>query len=879
MRLKLLVVLMPLMVISAVAVGAVSAPQLTNVSVVGQGNTTTVTLHASGAFTHNEYRPADNLLLVDLIGVSAGKLDGRTKALQIAGVKQYHVVAYSGAGGVQIARLELSLHPSVDVRVNESREGLAVVVTSPESPAATEPKPPAAPEKAAEPAAEKAASPAVPVQVRNVAVARGDDGVQVEVSTSAPVKPQTMTLTSPDRIVLDFPNSEPAGRPRPIVVNGAEVRSVRMGRFQGDPPITRVVIDLTSPQEFDLAENGDKVVVRLRAAQTATVRPAAASNAVASLKPAVSRTPVAAEPAPASVAPAETPVVVAENKPVELPPAPAPAPQVVAVPAAPPVVESEPAAAPNPAPAAQVAALPAAPPVVQSKPAPATPQEFVVLQPKVEVRPETSAPEKPRLMAANNAPVATPAMAEPLHGPAQQAPSPQAKPDQPVNFAAEQRQQSAQTAPPRPRYTGEPISVNLKDADLKDFFRLIHEISGLNIVLDPTISGSLTLVLDDVPWDQALDIVLRNNALDRQLDGNVLRIATIDNLRKEAEARRKQVEAEALAVERITATRFLSYAHSKNILPTLKKMLSSRGEIVSDERTNALIITDIPSVIPAIDNLIAQLDRKTMQVEIEARVVAATRSFARDIGMQLGFGVGGATTSIGGTGAVGKTPTELGYVFPPPYPTIPGVKPPTGDTLTTTPAAIPLFSNLGAKAPTSGLSLVTAGSSYRVDAVLTMAENRGLLKILSRPRVITQSNIQAVVKQGQRIPVVTAAQLGGPPTVQYIEAVLRLTVTPQITVENTIFLNVDIENTTPAPGSIGADNPVLLTQQATTQVLVTNGGTVVIGGVLQSQNSADVNQVPVLGNIPVLGNLFKRRTTNTATQELIFFITPRIVET
>jgi len=158
-----------------------------------------------------------------------------------------------------------------------------------------------------------------------------------------------------------------------------------------------------------------------------------------------------------------------------------------------------------------------------------------------------------------------------------------------------------------------------------------------------------------------------------------------------------------------------------------------------------------------------------------------------------------------------------------------------------------------------------------------MAESRGLLKILSRPRVVTQNNLQATVKQGVKIPVVTAAQLGGPPTTSYVDASLRLQVTPQITAEGTIFMNLEIENTTPDFGHQVAGNPSLLTQLETTQVLVSDGGTVAIGGVIQTQNSVNVFQVPLLGDIPVLGNLFKRRSVSTQTQELIFFITPKIV--
>jgi type IV pilus assembly protein PilQ len=454
---------------------------------------------------------------------------------------------------------------------------------------------------------------------------------------------------------------------------------------------------------------------------------------------------------------------------------------------------------------------------------------------------------------------------------ASQAPSTAIQPA--VNLAAQQKTQAQEPPKREPQYTGEPISVNLKDVDLQDFFRLIHEISGLNVVLDPNVKGTLTIVLDDVPWDQALDIVLKNNGLARQLDGNVLRIATIETLRREADAHRAQREAEALAVDKITFTRFLSYAHAKDLVPTCKKFISQRGDVISDDRTNAIIVTDVPSVMPALDKLLTQLDTKTEQVEIEARVVSATRSFARDIGTQLGFGFGNASTGIGGASAVGSTPNSTFGIIPR-YPIV-GTAAPTS----TSGVQIPLFSNLGSTSPTSGINLTTASASVRIDAILTMAESRGLVKILSRPRVVTQNNIQALVRQGVRVPIVTQAQLGGPPTVTYVDAFLRLTVIPQITSEGTIFLNVDVENTTPDFGESVQGNPTLITQQATTQVLVTDGGTVVIGGVIQTNNSVNVDQVPLLGSIPWLGNLFKHTTVSTSNQELIFFITPRIIQT
>jgi type IV pilus assembly protein PilQ len=251
-------------------------------------------------------------------------------------------------------------------------------------------------------------------------------------------------------------------------------------------------------------------------------------------------------------------------------------------------------------------------------------------------------------------------------------------------------------------------------------------------------------------------------------------------------------------------------------------------------------------------------------VEIEARVVAATRNFARDLGTQIGFGWGNNPTAVGGVSTVASSPINVAVPNP---------------LFFTIGSSIPLFSNFPATGPTSGLAFTNASSNYRVDVLLTMAESRGLLKILSRPRIVTQNNIQALVKQGVRVPIVTSAQLGGPPTVQYVDAFLRLTVTPQITAEKTIFLNVDVENTVPDFSRTISGNPTLLTQQATTQVLVTDGGTVVIGGVIQTQNSVNIQQVPLLGNIPIFGELFKRRSVSTSTQELIFFITPKIIQT
>jgi type IV pilus assembly protein PilQ len=686
-------------------------------------------------------------------------------------------------------------------------------------------------------------------ELQRVNVVRGTDEIRIEISARGAVTPKLSTADSPSRVIVDLPGTVMVSGQSRISVGSAGVKGVRIGMDGQAPPTTRVVVDLERSCGYELKPSVDgKLVLTLHTGSTTAAVAATPKATLAEASPVANTNMSPFSPRVIEVKP-ETKKEVAAN---------------IAPPATELVIPKT--ATASAAPASQ-------------KAEPAATSDFVFVEPTyaakanttdATVEPGTRSQEAAARFADQTAPELLPVSMHAAQS--AQGVSSGTGISPAVNLAAEQKSQvGQQPAAVGPKYTGEPISVNLKDVDLKDFFRLIHEISGLNVVLDPNVHGTLTVVLDDVPWDQALDIVLKNNDLARELEGNVLRIATVDTLKREADGRRAQIEAEALAVEKVSVTRFLSYAHAKDVMVTVKKFLSQRGDVVADERTNAVIVNDIPKVIPIIDRLLTQLDRKTQEVEIEARVVAATRQFARDIGTQLGFGWGDGHSAIGGASATGLSPTTVSGLTPG-YITIPS----TGSTPG---SQIPLFSNLGSTSPTSGLTFLNASNTVRIDAVLTMAESRGLLKVLSRPRVVTQNNIQALVKQGVRVPIVTQAQLGGPPTVTYVDAFLRLTVTPQITSENTIFLNVDVENTTPNFGQEVQGNPELITQQATTQVLVTDGGTVVIGGVIQTQNSINIDQVPILGNIPLLGNLFKHTQVNTSNQELIFFITPRIIQT
>jgi type IV pilus assembly protein PilQ len=456
--------------------------------------------------------------------------------------------------------------------------------------------------------------------------------------------------------------------------------------------------------------------------------------------------------------------------------------------------------------------------------------------------------------------------ARPASGPA----APEAQ-----NPPAADAQAPAPAPMPEKRYTGDPISVNLKDVDLKDFFRLIHEISGLNVVLDPSVRGTVTLVLDEVPWDQGLDIVLRNNGLTKEIDGNVLRIATQDTLKREADQRRELVKAQSDAVEPVTVTRVLSYAQANTMVPTMKKFLTARGDVYADVRSNTLIIRDIPASIPKVDNLLRQLDRKSQQVEIDARVVQTSRTFARELGTQLAYSFGAGNNVVGGNSAVGTSP--ISRLFVPGVSTSPALiagAPPSGGGAAT-PVAMPLATSLGATAATSGLTYLFTSKNFALDFMLSAMESRGVGKILSEPKGITQNNEKLTVKQGSQVPIQT--NINNTIAVQYVDAVLKLEVTPQITAEGTVFMEITVENTQIDKSISVQGTPALDTQSTQTKVLINDGGTVVIGGVVVTNQNTTVDQVPLLGSVPLIGNLFKHTSISVSTQELMFFVTPRIL--
>src|ERR1700689_3522069 len=786
------------------ALSASDAP-VVHVKAVVKDGAVTLDAQANGPFEYTTYRPSESLYVLDLSGVSAGDSSG-ARVVPSELVKSYRLTTYS-AGQKPVVRLEILLRPGITPRLARNGNQELTLFVSANGNA----------DASVEPAAITAAPSAKPA------------GVKPAPATLKPIaaKPSDAKAPATDFQNIEQVNLAQVGAQTEVNVVGNAKLTYHVSRLHNPD---RIVLDFSGAHlktsEKQIASNLDpvkeirlaqftpqvsRIVIDLRTPARYNVN--ASGNAVTVAFRAESATPASGCASDSAPAANSEPDDVTTTKAISAPAVPANVPASV-----PPPVAALPTALTQPSAALAVPVTPAPQPAPAAAPKPAAANTGYT-----EISDSTT-----------TAPAGSSA--------AQQAPTPA----------------------PGSRYSGEPISVNLKDVDLRDFFRLIHEISGLNVVVDPAVKGSLTIVLDDVPWDQALDIVLKNNDLDKQLDGNVLRIATKDTLKKEADQNRELAKAQAEAADVVTTTRVLSYAKAEDLVPTMKKFLSSRGDILADSRSNTLIIRDVPQVLPVLDNLLRQLDRKSQQVEIEARVVAANRSFSREIGTQLALALGTHNSTFGGASAVGTSP--ITHTPAPPLFTgtsTGGVAPPSG--------SMPLLTNLGAATPTSGASYIFQNANFAIDEIITAAEERGVGKLISKPKVITQNNQKAIVKQGTKIPVQTI--VNNTVSVQFVDAVLELDVIPQITADGTIYMDVDVKNDaidSSIPRVQGI--PAIDTQESNTKVLIADGGTVVIGGVIVTQLRTDVQQVPLLGSLPVVGNLFKHTTVSSTAQELLFFL-------
>jgi len=456
--------------------------------------------------------------------------------------------------------------------------------------------------------------------------------------------------------------------------------------------------------------------------------------------------------------------------------------------------------------------------------------------------------------AAPEAPV-TGTVAEPQE--AQAAETAQDKKFQPKTIVASEEQ-----------YTGEPISLKFKDADLRDVVLYLAQFAGLNVVFDPDVRGSVTCDLQAVPWDQALDIVLRYNRQGKTIEGNVLRIAPISVLTREDDEQVKLQQSKEMAGPVQVKTITLSYSKAKDVSNLLKSKISERGEIVIDDRTNTLIISDVKDKLSLLEKLIGVLDTPTPQVSIEARIIEATTTFTRNLGIQWGYQ--GVVDPFYGNQTSLQFPNKIladGSMIPQGI-TTKGIGGPLGGYAVNLPA--PAFNTA------VGFSFANVLDTFRLDVALTALESSGNGRIISSPKVTTQNNQPAEIIQGRQIPVQTVANFTV--TTRYVNAALELKATPQITAEGTIIMTIELQNNAADFANLVNGIPPITTQSAKTTVMIPDGGTTVIGGIYRTEDSVTRDSVPGLGKIPILGNLFRSFARTKQNRELLIFITPRIIK-
>ena len=424
----------------------------------------------------------------------------------------------------------------------------------------------------------------------------------------------------------------------------------------------------------------------------------------------------------------------------------------------------------------------------------------------------------------------------------------------------------------RRKYVGQRISLDFKDADLANVFRIIAEVSNLNIITADDVKGRVSVRLINVPWDQALDIVLKSKGLGVSQDGNVLRIAPLTSLRAEDKARldsRKEVEKLQASLEGVIETIPVNYGKASDLQGKIKDLLSEGGKTQIDDRTNMIIVRDLRKNVEDVKSLVATLDTATPQVLIEARIVEVDTTFTRELGVQWGgswhnrgstqIGITGVQDSVGApnTGETLTNTTPFSPVTTPP------------NFAVNLPAAVGLGSG-------GGISFGILRDNLRLDLSLSALESSGKGKVVSSPKVVTIDNKEAMIEQGTQIPYSTVSASGT--NTQFVDATLSLKVTPHITPEGSIIMKLEAKND--SQGATGATGqPAINKKKATTEVLVRDGETAVIGGILQVSRKEDQAAVPWLSKIPVLGYFFKKDTNTSSNRELLIFITPKILKT
>ncbi|HUP47230.1 MAG TPA: type IV pilus secretin PilQ [Thermoanaerobaculia bacterium] len=758
-----------------------------------------VTLRTSGTPAYTSYSPAPDVFVIDLTDTE------RPAALEMPASLPGGLASISAEEVVEMgSRLtRVTFRFTAPFAPEISAADKAVLVLLPEiveAPVVVESIPePAAelavieesprPEPPAAKVSELPPAPSLPraKSVRMVETSGAGEALRVTIRGDGSFAYNVFRLENPARLVVDLQGVRNSVKKSSLEVNSGAVQRVRVGQFKGGAdPVARVVIDLAGKPDYAVTPNGNRLEVAFGAAA------AEARQAVPQFTAAVAEPPMAEPP-------------VAEARPA-------------------------PAAARPPQPAASIEEIPTVAENAGWNMPPATTggARQVINSPYDQVAPVTP----PRTMAPQPSQMGENVFDEALN---------QAQPT-PVIAGARTLSGTQRV------FTGDPISLALKDADIKDVLRTFAQLTGLNIAVDPQVRGTVTVDFVDVPWDQALDLILRQNGLTYVLEGNVMRVGTIDRLAAETASSRRLAEEERLNVPLTTLGFKLSYARAPDVAGLLRDLASPRARIIVDARTNQLIISEIPQFLETMRNLIDTVDIPNRQVVIEARVVETTKTFTRAYGFE--WNLGGTLDPALGTGTGLIFPNRIGFTGGP-------------------------FSFTGGAGPVLGLSLVDVLGTFTLDLALHASESEGLVRVISAPKVTTQDNHAAMIQSGIQIPYQTRVNFTT--TINYIDATLQLSVTPQITEAGTIIMDIQVQKTTPGAPIEGAAGTPLSTRQASTRVMVRDGGTAVIGGIYQASDDDSQSRIPILGQIPVLGALFRSNSRRTQHDELLIFITPRIV--
>jgi type IV pilus assembly protein PilQ len=772
-----------------------------------------IEIGAQQALVWTTFRDADGNLVVELPNSRPGASLG-DQTFDSGLVSSVHVTG-DGPADRPLTRVVIATRERAEHRLDAEAKGLLIdLVPSEESTATVAQAPAAAPEAAesATPAAQPQAAPvAAPAPAALAAAGTPDQPVIAPAPSGAPATRlegfervsdstiriagngefaySTFRLENPERFVIDLEGVVNASDRGTLPVDEGSLARVRVSQFRTQPePVSRIVFDLTSPTVPSIERTAGGLIVRFGDAATQSVAAA----------PAPTETTAVAETAESASAP---------------------------VPAA----EPQPAAASAPA-ASDVEAYAA--------PAPEAPQAPANPAPAVASKARTTA-NVADFEAADVQPAA------------QTGATPAAAPPTLPSIAAGQTLTGA-----KKQYFGEPISLDLRDADVREVLRSFAKISGLNIVIQPGVKGTVTVSLDSVPWDQALDIILKTNNLGYELDGNIMRVAPNQVLQREAKDAQALARAQALSIPLRTVVKRLSYSTAGEVASLLRQggsggILSQRGTVIIDARTNTLIIKELPNFIDTVLAVIDTLDVPEPQVMIEAKIIETTKEFSRSLGVSWGFN-GVADAAHG---------NSTGLEFPN-HGTLDG-----GVGLLT-----------GGANGFVDLSLGNVLDTFALNARLQAAESEGMINVLSAPKIATLNNNAASIQSGVQLPIQTVAN--NTVTVQFVNATLRLDVTPHVTAEGTILMDINVQKREPQLAFVvpGASNAPIATKEAKTRVIVRDGGTTVIGGIYKVTTDQGQDRVPGLSHVPLLGHLFKNRRTRNSNDELLIFITPRVIK-